>query len=320
MGRPIKILALCIPLILAMTGCSGPLLADRTILRGIFLDQTVSAGWSVTLCWDSLAEEGKVDSVSGEGDSLDEALYRARSQLDGEPFYGQLQQILVTDQISYGQLQEAGTLFTAPQMALPQVKLAVLESSWRETQEPGQILDEMEQAFKNCGITANLYEIARRQGCLVLPVMGVQGLGCRVICQDGEVLQWSEGEGQLALILAGLADRYEMEWRDGETLCVASGRGKGTFSWEDNRLEVCLWLTRAKLEGGQAAGQDQKERYRQWVCNTGATILQQAGELDADPFMFISWVKNYKLSLGRHLVVENRRPPVGLTAQVWYVP
>lgn len=319
MGRSLKILALCTALML-LTGCGDTLLADRTILRGIVLDQGAEALWSVTFCWDSLTEEGRVDSASGEGNTLEEALYQARSQLKGEAFYGQLQQILITDQLSYGQIQEAGELFTAPQMALPQVKLAVLESGWKEKQEPGTMLEEIENSFRSFGLAANQYEIARRQGCLVLPAIGNQGVGCRVICQGGRILQWSQGEGQLALILAGLADRYEMEWKDGEILCVASGRGTASFVWEESQVEAELWLTQASLDGGRRSGHDQEERFRQWAQSTGNAILEQAEELEADPFLLIPRVKNHSLELGRQLTEENRLPPASLKVQVWYSP
>ncbi len=319
MGRSLKTLALCTAL-MVLSGCGGTLLANRTILRGIILDRGEEALWSVIFCWDSLTEEGAMDSTAGEGNTLEEALYQARSKLKGEAFYGQLQQVLVTDQLTYGQLQEAGELFTDPKIALPEVKLAVLESSWEKEQEPMDALEQVEQVFQRYGIDANLYEIARRQGCMVLPVIGDRGLGCRVICQNGKILQWSQGEGQLALILAGLADRYEMEWKDGETLCLASGRGSASFVWEDSRVEVCLWMTRARLEGGRTSGYDQEERFRQWAQNAGKVILEQAGELEADPFLLIPQVKNHSLVLGRQLVEENRLPPASLTVQIWFAP
>lgn len=320
MGRSIKMLAFCTALVTVFSGCSSPLLSDRAILRGILLDRGQEVPWSVTLCWDSLTEGGRVESAAGEGNTLDEALYQARSQLNGEPFYGQLQQILVSDGMSYGQLREAEELFASPQMALPQVAIAVLESEWTQEKEPGQILDQIDRIFEAGGLTANLYEIGRRQNCIVLPVMGDQGLGCRVICQDGRILQWSGGEGQLALILAGLADQYELEWQDGERLCVASGRGSASFVWENSRVQVSLWLTRTRLEGGGTTGRDQQERFRQWVRNGGNTILEQARELDADPFILVPWVKNYNLALGRRLVEENRQPPALLESEVWYAP
>lgn len=304
---------------LCLTGCRSALLSERAILRGIILDEGREQTWSVTLCWDSLKEGEEVKWVKAEGESLEEALYKAQEELEGESFYGQTQQVLVTDRLTYGQLQEIGELFASPQLALPQVKLAGIEMPWGE-QEPQSLLETVEKTFAAYGITSNLYELARRPGCLVLPFLGEQGLGCRAVYRTGSVIHWNQEEAQLALLMAGLADTVSLEWRDGESLCQVSGQGKCLYGWDEGKVKLYLRLTNARLLGKSAPTSAQETGFTTWLRHTASAILNQTNLEEGDTFLLIPWVKNYNLSLGEKLVQEGRLPPAEVYSQVWFSP
>ncbi len=318
MGRLIKAVA-CVTALFCLTGCRSALLSERGILRGIILDEGQEQTWSVTLCWDSLKEGEGVKWVEAEGESLEEALYKAQGDLEGEPFCGQIQQVLVTDRLTYGQLQEIGELFASPQLALPQVKLAGIEMPWGE-QEPQILLETVDKTFGTYGISSNLYEIARRPGCLVLPFLGEQGLGCRVVYRTGSVIHWSQEEAQLALLMAGLSDTVSLEWQDGESLCQVSGQGKCLYGWDEGKVKIYLRLTNARLLGKSAPTSAQENEFSTWLRFTAKAILDQANQEEGDTFLLIPWVKNYNLSLGEKLVQEGRLPPAEINSQVWFSP
>lgn len=318
MGRFIKTFA-WVTVVLCFTGCRSALLSQRAILRGIILDEGQEQTWSVTLCWDSLKEGEEVKWVEAEGASLEEAVYNAQGELEGEPFYGQIQQVLVSDRLTYGQLQEVGELLTSPQLALPQVKLAGIEMPWGE-QEPQALLETVDKAFESYGISSNLYEIARRPGCLVIPFLGEQGLGCRAIYRTGSVIHWNKEEGQIALLMAGLADTVSLEWQDGESLCQVTGQGKCLYGWDEGKVKIYLRLTNARLLGKNAPTSAQEKGFSTWLRYTANAILDQSHQEEGDTFLLIPWVKNHNLSLGEELVREGRLPATEIHSQVWFSP
>ena len=319
MGKAIKVLGLCCAIILAFSGCQGTRLADRSILRGILLDHGEESSWSVTLWWDSMTQQGQVDAASGEGNTLKEALYKKKKKLEGKAFYGQTQQILITDRLEYDDLQEIGELFTSPQMALPLVKLMLVEMPWGD-QEPAQLLKQVDQAFQRYGLSSDLYEIAQRPGCTLLPVLGEHGLGCRVLYQDGTILHWSQGEGQLALLMGGLEKNFSLEWQDDEGIQQVSGKGRVRFGWEEEKVTVSLELANVRLSDQSVPDSEKEEAFRQWVLQTGKVVLEQARQEGNDPFLLIPWVKNHNLKLGETLEEENRLPPTAVSAHIRFSP
>lgn len=193
MEKSAKVLAVLLSGMM-LSGCSRLTLEQRTFIRDIIIRETVD-GVSVAL-WQE--EEEKL--TQGEGKTIKEAMHRAEQQLEGEPFYGQNQRIILDATLSWRLLKECGTYFATEESRMPNVSLW-FGQTLPESDGCKEYLNRLESLEDQYSLTANLYELTRREDAVVLP--GFDGEDIFAVAKaENKTLEWNQPYAFLTLMMA----------------------------------------------------------------------------------------------------------------------
>lgn len=178
------------------SGCSRLMLEQRAFIRAVFIGQSES-GFSAAL-W----QEEENTLIIGEGRSLREAIYEAEGQLDGEPFYGQTRRVVLDSSLDWNQLTECSEVLTGGESKMPNVALWFAAELPKE--DCASFLEQLEGLENNYSLTANLYELTRREEAIILPCY-VEGELSALGRMRDKTLQWENQYAFLTLLMAGEA-------------------------------------------------------------------------------------------------------------------
>lgn len=268
-----------------LSGCSRLMLEQRTFIRDIFIRETTE-GISVAL-W----QEEEEQLTEGEGSTLREALYQAENQLDGEPFYGQNQRIILDADLPWERLKECGTHFTAEENRMPNVTL------WFGQELPkGEnckaYLEQLEALENQYSLTANLYELTRREKAVILPCFDGEALQAAAKT-SAKTLEWQQPYALLTLILAQQASSgtAAMDTPYGELLMEIGG-AVVAMETDGNALLVRVSVKNAGWRLLDSAETLSKETVERILRERSELWIQEIQNQQTDFFFLSQHLKN----------------------------
>lgn len=285
MEKSAKLLAALLSGIM-LSGCSRLMLEQRTFIRDIFIRETAE-GVSVSL-W----QEEEEQLTEGTGKTIREALYQAESRLEGEAFYGQNRRIILDAELPWIRLRECGTHFAAEESRMPNVSL------WFGRELPEQegckeYLDNLESLENQFSLTANLYELTRRESAVMLPTFDGESL-LAAARTEAKTLEWQQPYALLTLFMAQQAGSGSLMLDTPQgRLLVEAGAVSTAMESDREKIEVRVSIRNAGwklLDGGEPPKRETVEKMLEEKSELWIQEIQNEG---VDLFFFSERLKNY---------------------------
>lgn len=224
MKKKLLLPALCLAAGL-LTGCSRSGIGDKVIVKAIYLEQ--SGGYTATLLTlrsAPSADTGEVTEqahyLTGQGETLGQALTAAEGKENRQVFYGQNELLLVGPKLARQGVFEACHYLAReasgrPNMAVYGVDLAPEE--FEALEEKGQdALESIEQLEKKGYYKTYLYELGAGEETGVLPTLSLaqakaDPTGLAVYADGKQALTLRQADVELAALLDGQRRELELE-------------------------------------------------------------------------------------------------------------
>lgn len=244
-------------LVLLLTGCAGRPLGSQAVVSTLFLDKT-EAGWQAVLVYVTSSESADAGQaqpearlLTGEGESVAQALQAAQASTPLTLFYGQNELLLLGPGAQGGPMYVACAYLANDSAGRPNMAVfgtGLTAADWQAGGEEDRyaLLRQIEQAAQESLYTQRLHKLAGAEAG-ILPTLTVDSQAGAAVPGDTRLFLggdctavWDQEKTALAALMEGQARAVELEG--------ATNRGPVRYT-----LELPLLCWQAAGEGDDLA-------------------------------------------------------------------
>lgn len=262
-----------------LCGCSSHTLASREIVRAVFFSEEDTVCLLLEGTQSSGEQNEQYKLITGQGETLAQALNAAETQLNGQAYYGLMDVAVFPATVSLEQARDLGELLY--DKAQPAPEAAIVSASWSKN-NASELYETIQAAQQpHCGLE-RLFE---QTSCCLIPFWQEQAPGCLLLL-EGESLRITRPEdAQLLFLLKGQTDRMEMTFANQTARMMADARI--SVEVRPDCTTVTVTLRDIKLDTLTPSVQEQtalQQLMESWQQAFDRYVL-----LDGDPFRLGFW-------------------------------
>lgn len=289
-----KLCALMGVFCLCLTGCGQQTLAQREIVRAIFLEQQGTECKAVLLLEDTDLPEGEsgYKTADATAETFQKAIREAELSLDGTPFYGLMDLAALPIQANWQTVNEIGNLLYQQAQPAPEIALFLLDCG--ESPLPksaGELYETLDAQTQLYDLHGGLERIFAQQEFCALPVWQESELSFALLRSGEEAVLCTKGlESQFAAVLTGQIRHLESYYAQGCAYCSADA----TVQWDAEKGKIGILLRLRKVTLQDLSGEDVpqselKDKLATELQSAFERLNQISREINADPFRLTFW-------------------------------